>query len=359
MLRSIGAGLAPRASEASYQTLAQSVPVGIFRADAQDALVWVNEAWAGITGLSFEEALGDGWIRALHPQDRERVLKEWKRAAAAAEPYMMEHRFVRPDGEVRWVVCRALKLTDEQGRCVGYLGSDTDITLAKSAAVMKDQIIGLVSHELRAPLVAIRGGLTFLEPYIQGADEAGRRLYEMAVRNTELLERLVRGLLDIERLEGGQLGLNQERVAVSEALSQALEITLPLAEDHGVAVRAPEPSGAVVSADRDRLIQVFTNLLSNAVKFSKPGGEVQMEVSADLDHVTVGVHDQGRGIPPEYHERIFERFTQVEAGDAALRDSTGLGLAISRAIVNRHGGRIWVESTPGAGASFFVGLPLA
>ncbi len=349
--------LALKASEERYQALAQSVPTGVYHADANDAVVWVNDAWTGITGLSFEESLGDGWSHALHPDDRGRVFEEWAKAKAAREPYVLEHRYVRPDGEVRWVISRAVGQFDTQGQCVGFIGSLTDITVAKSAALMKDQIIGLVSHELKTPLVAIRGGLTFLEPYIQGADEDARRLYGMAMRNAELLERLVRELLDIERLEAGQLSLNLETVSVSEVLSQAREITLPMAEERGVVVRATEPIGACVSADRDRALQVFTNLLSNAVKFSKPGGEVRMEVSADAGHVTICVHDQGRGIPAEYHERIFERFSQVEAGDAALRDSTGLGLAISRAIVNRHGGRIWVESAPGAGASFFVTLP--
>lgn len=349
--------LALKASEERYQTLAQSVPTGVYHADGNDAVVWVNDAWTGITGLSFEESLGDGWSHALHPDDRGRVFEEWAKAKAAREPYVLEHRYVRPDGEVRWVICRAVGQFDTQGQCVGFIGSLTDITLAKSAALMKDQIIGLVSHELKTPLVAIRGGLTFLEPYIQGADEDARRLYRMAMRNAELLERLVRDLLDIERLEAGQLSLNLETVSVSEVLSQAREITLPMAEERRVVVRATEPIGACVSADRDRALQVFTNLLSNAVKFSKPGGEVRMEVWADAGYVTICVHDQGRGIPAEYHERIFERFPQVEPGDAAERDSTGLGLAISRAIVNRHGGRIWVESAPGAGASFFVTLP--
>ncbi|MDP2956286.1 MAG: PAS domain-containing sensor histidine kinase [Longimicrobiales bacterium] len=352
------AELALKASEARYQTMTQSLPTGIFHLDVEGLCVWVNHALSELTGRSVEECLGLGLAAAIHPDDFDRVVEVWRSAAAVRQPYVLEHRYL-VRGEVKWVVCRAVELTDAQGRCLGYVGSVTDITEAKSAALMKDQVIGLVSHELRAPLVSIRGGLTFLEPYIQGADEDGRRLYRMALRNTELLERLVRDLLDIERLKAGQLGLNLEEVSVSEVLSRAREVTLPLAEERGVVVRAAEPSGAVVSADRDRMLQVFTNLLSNAVKFSEPGGEVRMEVSAGADHVTIGVHDKGRGIPPEYHERIFERFAQVEGGDAAERDGAGLGLAISRAIVNRHGGRIWVESTPGAGASFFVTLPVS
>lgn len=344
-----------RTSEERYQTMAQSVPVGIFHTDAGGGLVWANRAWTEITGLALEDSLGNGWTRAVHPDDLPGVLEAWGAAAATGERYRREHRYVRSDGELRWVVCRATELRDGQGRLLGRVGSVTDITDAKTAAQMKDQIIGMASHELRAPLVSIRGALTFLEPHLRGEDEEGRRLFRIAVRNAELLERMVRDLLDIERLSVGQLKLDVAPVPVSEVLAQAVEVVRAQAEERGVVVRPPEPGAALVLADRDRLIQLFTNLLSNAVKFSEPGGDVLIEVRAAPGAVTVGIHDRGIGVAPEHHEHIFQPFTQL--GDAAHRGGAGLGLAISRAIAKGHGGRLWVESAPGEGASFYVALP--
>ncbi len=232
------------------------------------------------------------------------------------------------------------------------MGSVTDVTEAKSAALLKDHIIGMVSHELRSPLISIRGALTFLHPHLQDVGDEARDLYDMAMRNASLLERLVRDLLDVERLAKGQLSLEMEALAVHDVLARAREVVLPQATERGVTLREPAPAAVQVTADKDRLVQVFTNLLSNAVKFSEPGGEVWMGVASTAGTVTVGVHDRGRGIAPADHHRIFEPFAQVDEGRGA-----GLGLAIARAIVDRHGGRTWVESALGRGASFFVSLP--
>ncbi len=346
-----------RESEKRYETLAQSVPVGIFHTDARGACLWVNHAWTGITGLSHEDSLGEAWADGLHPEDRDRVFAAWKAANAASEPYRCEHRYLHADGTVKWVICRAVPQLDPQGRTVGWVGSVTDVTEAKSAAVLKDRIIGHVSHELRAPLISIRGGLGFLAPYLEGAGEEPRRFFDMAVRNTDLLERLVRDLLDIERLQAGQAGLEMGPVVVSDVLNEAVGVVLSQAEARGVALR-DAPSGSLrVTGDRDRLLQVFTNLLSNAVKFSEEGGEVWTDVTEAGDAVTVGVHDRGRGIAPEDHARIFEPFHQVGVERGSRPAGAGLGLAIARAIVDQHGGRIRVESALGRGASFFVTLP--
>ena len=131
----------------------------------------------------------------------------------------------------------------------------------------------------------------------------------------------------------------------------------PIAEQAGIAIEV-FPSTAEVWGDRDRLIQVFTNLLANAIKFSPPGGgTIWLDAEASLSEVVFRVRDEGRGIPAEKLERIFERFAQVDAGDTRERGGTGLGLSICRAIVNNHGGQIWAESTPGVGTTMCVALP--
>jgi hypothetical protein len=344
-------------SDGRYRTLTQSVPVGIFHTDAKGGTVWVNASLEDISGRRSEELQGLGWLLAVHPDDRAGVSEAWARSSEAGEPYVREHRLLLPDGKVRWIISRAVGMTDAQGRSLGTVGSVTDVTGAKSAAVLKDHIIGMVSHELRSPLISIRGALTFLNPYLKDAGEEAQKLHEMAMRNAELLERLVRDLLDVERLATGQLSLDMEELALRDVLVRAREVVLPQAMERGVTVREPAPGTARVTGDEDRLVQVFTNLLSNAVKFSEPGGEVWMEAASEAATVTVGVHDRGRGIAPEDQDRIFELFAQVEGSRDASPAGAGLGLAIARAIVDRHEGRIWVESAPGRGASFFVSLP--
>ncbi len=229
----------------------------------------------------------------------------------------------------------------------------------RAAGQLKDQIIGMASHELRTPLVSIRGALTFLEPYVKDADQDGQRLYEMAIRNTLLLERLVTGLLDIERLEGGRISLELEAHSLSALLQDAMDVVSAPAEERGVLLHREDAADRSVHVDRDRILQVITNLLSNAVKFSEPGSVVRVQAGASEDGVHIRVHDRGRGIPPDYLDRIFERFGQVDPSDAVERGGVGLGLPIARAIVSKHGGRIWAESTWGQGSTFHLVLPTA
>lgn len=345
-------------SEQRFHTLTSLVPVGIFQTDVEGQCTYLNEACCQIAGFTAEEALGDGWAQALHPDDRDRVWQEWQAAAKSGSEFRSEYRFVHADGEVRWVIGAAIVHGGPDGEPAGFIGSLTDVTDQKAAAMMKDQLIGLVSHELRAPLVAIGGALGHLEPQAAALDEPGKRLYEMAVRNTRLLERLVRDLLEIERLEGGAATLQLEPTSVQDLMKEAVELIEAVQGGEGGTIQILDGDPALqVVADHDRLIQVLTNLLSNAVKFSGAETRVTVEAESDQGEVVFAVRDQGRGIPADLTERIFERFVQVDAGEADAHRGAGLGLAIARAIVTRHGGRIWVESTPGQGSAFYFTIP--
>jgi PAS domain S-box-containing protein len=345
-------------SEQRFETLTSMVPVGIFQTNAAGQCIYVNEAWSGLAGLSAEEARGDGWSAAIHPDDRDRVFSEWEASAKSQKAFRSEYRFLRADGSIRWVVGSAIAYATVSGAEAGFLGSVTDVTEQKAAAAMKDQLIGLVSHELRAPLVAIGGALGHLEPQTLELNEQGRRLYEMAVRNTRLLERLVTDLLEIERVEGGVAALRRSPIPVVEVMQQALElVSVARREDYVEVALLPSDPALTVDADPDRLMQVLVNLLSNAVKFSELGGRVTVEAERDQGDVVFVVRDQGRGVPEHLTEHIFERFVQVEAENEG-RHGVGLGLPIARAIVARHGGRIWVESTLGKGSAFFFTIPI-
>jgi len=347
-------------SEQRFQTLTELVPVGIFQTDVGGQCTYVNEACCQIAGFTVAEALGDGWTQALHPDDRDRVWQEWQAAAVSGAGFRSEYRFLHADGDVRWVIGTAIVHRGPDGQPAGFIGSLTDVTDQKAAAMMKDQLIGLVSHELRAPLVAIGGALGHLEPQAAELDEHGKRLYEVAVRNTRLLERLVRDLLEIERLEGGVAKLELESISVGDLMQSAVELIEAVQSGQGAVLHVLGCDPALrVEADHDRLIQVLSNLLANAVKFSGPETQVTVEAELDRAEVVFVVRDQGRGIPDDHTDSIFERFVQIDTGDAADHRGVGLGLAIARAIVTRHGGRIWVESTPGMGSAFYFTIPVA
>jgi signal transduction histidine kinase/DNA-binding response OmpR family regulator len=230
---------------------------------------------------------------------------------------------------------------------------------------IKDEFISTVSHELRTPLTSIRGALGLLSAGLMGnVDAKAQNLLRIAVTNTDRLIRLINDILDIERMESGRATLHVRRINLLELVQQGIDTMTAMADSAGVALvlNVTAPSEAVaLDGDSDRILQVITNLLSNAIKFSPPKTTVNIHIEADPDWLTLRVSDEGRGIPVDKLETIFDRFQQVEASDARQKGGTGLGLAICKTIVQQHNGSIWAESNVqqkrGPGASLIVAFP--
>jgi signal transduction histidine kinase len=247
----------------------------------------------------------------------------------------------------------------EENHIAGAVITFRDVTERREVDRMKDEFISVVSHELRTPLTAIRGSLGLLAAGKAGdIPQRGQRMLEIAVQNTDRLIRLINDILDIERIESGKVAMEPAPVNAAELAQGAVDVMLQMAERAGVELYVwAEPMHLV--ADADRLLQVLTNLISNAIKFSPPGTSVQLTVEPRDGEAVFRVSDQGRGIPQDRLESIFERFQQVDSSDSRQKGGTGLGLAICRSIVSQHGGRIWAESEPGQGSTFSFTLPLS
>lgn len=240
-----------------------------------------------------------------------------------------------------------------------YVAVVRDMSERKKVERMKAEFVASVSHELRTPLTSIAGSLGLLSSGAGGVlpDRAGR-LVEIAHHNSERLVRLINDILDIEKLDAGKMVFNNARLDLGSIAAQAVAANKPYADRYGVALRLTEPDRpTAVWADADRLMQVLANLISNAAKFSSQGGTVEVRVEAGSSSHLVSVIDTGSGISPEFAGRMFQRFAQADSSDARQKEGTGLGLAIVNEIVQRLGGKITVDSTPGKGSTFTVALP--
>jgi PAS domain S-box-containing protein len=254
----------------------------------------------------------------------------------------------------------------EEGPVTGFLATVEDLGGRREVERMKSEFVSTVSHELRTPLTSIRGSLGLIEGGLMGEVPApALELVRIARANTERLVRLVNDLLDLDKLEQGQLELGLREVAPAQLLAGARQAVEGMAEAQGVRLELSAPEGLpAVEGDPDRLVQVLTNLLSNAVKFSERGGRVVVRAEvvrwtlAERDALRFSVRDEGPGIPSALLPRLFQRFQQLDASDERAKGGTGLGLAISRALVEQHGGRIGVDSQVGWGSTFFFELPL-
>lgn len=546
-----------RQTERRYETLASMSPVGIFRTDAAGVTTYVNPAWCGLSGLSAEQALGFGWMEALHPEDRARLRREWEDAARRGAPAFSDYRFLHPDGTIAWVVGQAVPETDAAGEIIGYIGAITDITERKraeeeirryvgelealndlgasvnrsvsldevvsnaietllkvtrtevaflflrqgerlilagsgppeqvrrfesvpehkvgecmcglavregrpmyTADIFKDarctweeckkagyrsfaalpllagqEVIGIVglacseerdfetqaefletlaaqvaggvrnaqlyaeiqryaveleqkvaertrdlnlalekaqaadrlksaflatmSHELRTPLNSIIGFTGVLLQGLAGPLNAEQSKQLGMIRDSaQHLLALINDVLDISKIEAGQLEVRRDPFDLRLAIENVLRMVTPLAQRKGLSLVAVIPSnvGAIVS-DQRRVEQILINLMTNAVKFTERG-EVRLECETHPGWVTLRVRDTGIGIRPEDMPKLFRPFQQLETGLARHHEGTGLGLAICRHLAELLGGDISAESEWGKGSVFTVNLPL-
>jgi signal transduction histidine kinase len=227
---------------------------------------------------------------------------------------------------------------------------------------LKSDFVSNVSHELRTPLTAIKGAVDLLLREVPGRLNESQTHYLTRVRsNTQHLAGLINDLLDLAKIDEGKVELKCARVSVGGLVHEVMETVKPLAAEKPVVLEAkvPEPS-VLVWADRDKVTQVLMNLIGNAIKFTPPQGRVMVSASREgTEWAQVSVNDSGPGISAEECQKIFEKFHQVSEGGGQKPKGTGLGLAISKALVELHGGKIWVESEPGRGSTFSFTLPVS
>ncbi|MBX9721328.1 MAG: HAMP domain-containing histidine kinase [Candidatus Obscuribacterales bacterium] len=227
----------------------------------------------------------------------------------------------------------------------------------KELEQIKQQFVAMISHDLRTPLTSLQMFLGMLSDGTYGElNQTGTKRVAIAERSITRLISLINDLLDFEKLQAGQFTLAMTEIELSQVIGRSIDAVNSFAEQHEVSLIA-EATEITVNADGDRLIQVLVNLISNAVKFSPAKGVVTVSARKLDDSVELRVKDQGRGIPKEFQETVFERFKQVKTTDATEKGGTGLGLAICKALVEAHGGRIGVESEDGKGATFWLTVP--
>jgi len=222
---------------------------------------------------------------------------------------------------------------------------------------MKSQFLANVSHELRTPLNSIIGYSELVIKGTYGAlNDIQRDRLEKVIRNGHNLLGLINDVLDLNRIESGHVSLNLTRVTTSELLDSVLDLVQPLAAQKGLTITRDYANVPPVYADAARLRQILTNITANAVKFT-PQGDVTVRARADGDHVRFEIADTGIGIAPDQVDMVFAEFRQIDNSTTREYEGTGLGMAITKRLVEMHSGRIWLESAPGEGTTFFVTMP--
>ena len=362
--------------DASFRTLAEVAPAGIWRTLSSGECVYVNRAWEESTGLTKDQWFGHGWSDGIHPEDRDRVFESWTRAISHGEEFRDEWRWQRADGATPWILCMGAPEYDDKGEVIAYVGINIDITRnrelaaeltdarerAERAATAKTSFLANMSHEIRTPMNGVIG---FTELLLESdLDDEQNRHANMIATSGRAMMSLLNDILDLSKIEAGLLSLEQVPFDLRHKTRTCIGMLEPAAREKGLSIEMSidKDLPSLILGDPLRFRQILLNLIGNAVKFTESGS-----VKVRLDQVGTAaspklrtcVIDSGIGIAPAQLESIFDPFIQSDGSIARKHGGSGLGLAISRQLAEMLGGTLSVESTEGRGSTFTLDMPLA
>jgi PAS domain S-box-containing protein len=323
-----------------------------------------NKALENMTGIPAEQAIGRPCYEVLNLKTAQGVSICHTTCPLLHPPgdgrLYAEGRHQRADGMIITLADNYSPLVDEEGQTTQVIANVRDMTRLREAEELKQTLLSVISHELKTPVSIIKGYAGTLAR--EDANWDKQTLAEglgVIEEEADRLDRLINNLLEASRLQAGGLKLNLSYLNLADMASALVEKLQTTTEKHTFEVHFPEDF-PLIRGDYERMRQVLTNLLGNAIKYSPDGGLITVGgvVDSEQNKVCLYVSDKGIGIPPAEQERIFDRFHRVDNRLARQTPGTGLGLYLVKAVVEAHGGKIWVESTPGQGSTFWVELPL-
>lgn len=370
-------------SEERLRFMAATMPQKMFTATPSGAIDYVNPQWESFAGIKHEELLGDGWIDLLHPDDLEDSLARWRHSVRTGEPFSIEQRFRRHDGEYRWHISRARAMMDDAGNITRWFGSNTDIhdiraalkrehalekktvqlTEQRTQLVMlnraKDEFIALASHQLRTPATAVKQYLgMLLGGYAGEMTEKQQAMVAFANKSNERQIRIINDLLEVARLDAGKVDLKIDRVDLSALIDQVIEEQSSSIEGRSQRVRVDGDDQPVLAdVDGTKLRMVLENILHNASKYSGEHTTITITMSCHKDTAVIAIRDEGVGIAPQDVAKLFRKFSRLDNPLSDVVGGTGLGLYWAKRIIDLHGGSIKAESEPGEGSTFTITLP--
>jgi PAS domain S-box-containing protein len=353
--------------KAYIENLVENAGDAVVAAALDDRILTWNRAAEIIFGYSKQEAIGQSLAILLppaHANDLDDIRNKVRHTGVLRN---LEVRRQRKDGVIIEVALAVSPIKDETGNMTGFLHLAKDITekmlyekRLRDLDKMKSDFVSNVSHELRTPLTAVKGSVDNMLDGLTGSlNEKQTRYLARIKANTDRLSRLINDLLDLSRIEAGRIDIKATALSPEILAKEVVESLRSILVDKLIEIEVTcRESGVTAWADRDMITQVLMNLIGNAVKFTSSHGNVTVAIERNHNGwVQVSVADTGPGIPREELAKIFDKFYQLAQVDKRKSRGTGLGLAISRALVQMHGGKIWVESEVGKGSTFSFTLP--
>ncbi len=347
--------------EKMTRAILETAPDAIITMNTKGIINSFNPGAENIFQYQAKDIIGEN-INKLMPQDmsahHDKYISKFKLGNSKTVGKNRELNGLKKDGS-RFPIEITINANKIDGELL-FTGVLRDITERRRVDKLKSEFIATVSHELRTPLTAIKGSLDIVTKGLElDLPEQANTMLDVANRNVERLLTLINDILDVSKLESGEINFNYENLNIKEFIKNTIEINQQYAEKYNTTFKCTEcHNEIIVYADKDRLTQVMSNLLSNAAKYSPMNIPVEIFTTVNDHMLRVNIKDYGHGIPKEFQEKLFDKFTQSDSGDTRQVGGTGLGLSISKMIMERLGGKIGFESVEGEETTFYFELPI-
>ncbi|GAA3976663.1 hypothetical protein GCM10022246_31210 [Pedobacter ginsengiterrae] len=347
-------------SEKHFRHLSDLVPAKISNALPSGEVTFFNQKWLDFAGMNFEDLRDFGYHQMMHPDEISDFQAGLEQAAASGQPHVSEMRFKNTEGKYIWHLNIASPILDENGQIKMWVGSTTDIQKLKEEDQRKADFVSLLSHELKTPVTSIKGYIQLMQREIKKNNLQKEKIESGLDRVDRLVKQLtglVSDMLDLSRIETGRLDLNRKTVVLNTLVTEVVEDFRMTAPERDITITQSEE--LVTQLDHDKIAQVLINLISNAIKYSLAKSPINIEISKSDQNGMVSITDQGIGIAEKDHKKIFERFYRVEGKDEKHFSGFGIGLYLAHSIIERHGGKLTIQSKPQKGSTFTFSIPLS
>lgn len=357
-----------------YYTLVNIAPVGIFHTDSKGSTTYVNPKWCSISGMKREDAIGDGWLMAVHPDDMEGIRYNWEERVTKGLYSNAQYRFIHKDGSVRWILGHATPEFNSKDQIVGYIGTITDITdikqyqqeqerlrvKAEESDRLKSIFLANLSHEIRTPMNSILGFSEILMKSKELKAEERLQYLKLIDRSGKDMLNILSEIIDASKIQSGSAVVSPHKVNINSILEEIYLVKRELADDKKISLKIasklPEERAEIVS-DPSMITTILTHLIRNAIQYTNIG-RVEYGCREVKEKIEFFVKDTGTGIPADFQQHLFRNIFQYNIVNSQTFNGFGLGLPIAKAYAEMLGGTITFDSKEGEGSTFYFSMKI-
>lgn len=350
-----------------YLKIFEEFPALIWRSRLDKLCDYFNKTWLEFTGKTMEQEFGNGWAEGVHPDDFGFCLQTYVTSFDKREPFLMEYRMKNKFGEYRWIRDFGRPFYDLDNSFLGYIGSCYDITEIKDNELKlielnatKDKFFSIIAHDLKSPFNSIIGyGELLIEHIKEKNYDRIEDFANIVLKSSNRAMDLLKNLMEWAQSQTDKLLFNPENIEIKPFIENITQFYEEIAKQKLITIKKQIPDNDTIFADKAMISTLFRNLISNAIKFTKPDGEINISVEKKPNEYIFSVSDNGIGIPKESIDKLFRIDQSFSTNGTNNEKGTGLGLILCKEFVEKHGGKIWVESEEGKGSIFSFTLPIS